>query len=210
MFLNEQESRQLGTMILEPDTQTRIGAFLIGIKRCNSMVLSKFELQPIEWIPYALLHGQLYREMELITLMHHICSWTLNPEVYFRAGVDQLKVYNDLKFSEYVFSPVAADLTFYRYLALSQALYAHLRFLRLLPLDVPLEHKFLVLLRSLEVIHGQQMQGQMQMLRHFPVELSEEERESIVGEESDRVLKMFQEFVRKLLAEEAAAQARTD
>ena len=49
---------------------------------------------------------------------------------------------------------------------------------------------------------GQQTQGEMQMLRHFPVELAQEERERIVGEESDRVLNLFQDFVRELIAED--------
>lgn len=204
MLLDAKDSQRFGEIILHPDTQTRIAGFLIGIKRYNSMVLSKFEWQPVEWIPYALLHGQLYREMELIGLMQHICSWSMNPNVHFKSFTTQLRVYSDLRFSEYLFSPVAADLSFYRYLALSQGLYAHLRFLRLLPLEVPLEHKFLVLLRSLEVIHGQQMQGQMQMLRHFPVDLSEEEREAIVGEESERVLKVFREFVFEILEDAPA------
>lgn len=199
MFLDSEASEKLGRMILEPDTQTRIACFMISIKRYNSMVLSKFEFQPVEWVPYALLHGQLYREMELIGLMQHICSWTLNPEVYLKADQNQRQVYMDLKFSDYLFSPLAADLSFYRYLALSQGLYAHLRFLRLLPLEIPIEHKFLVLLRSLETIHGQQMQGQMQMLRHFPVELDERERERIVGEESKRVIDVFKRFVQELL-----------
>lgn len=199
MFLDKEESERLGKIILEPDTQTRIASFLISIKQSNSLVLSKFEWQPVEWIPFALLHGQLYREMELIGLLQHVCSWTLNPAIYVKAQQTQLQVYSDLKFSDYVFSPAAADLGFYRYLALSQALYAHLRFIRLLPLDIPIEHKFLVLLRSLETIHGQQMQGQIQMLRHFPVELSEDERETIVGEESERVMSVFKGFVHELL-----------
>lgn len=205
MFLDSKDSERFGNIILEPDIQTHIASFLIGIKQYNVLVLSKFELQPVEWIPYALLHGQLYREMELIGLMQHICSWSLNPEVYIAAGRRQLQVYSDLKFSDYVFSPVAADLSFYRYLALSQGLYAHLRILRLLPLEIPLEHKFLVLLRSLETIHGQQMQGQIQMLRHFPVDLSEDEREIIVGEESERVLKVFHKFVLGLLHDDREA-----
>lgn len=138
----------------------------------------------------------------MIGLLQHICSWSPKPQVYFKAGVSQLQVYADLKFSDYLFSQVAAGLSFYRYLALSQGLYAHLRFVRLIPIEVPLEHKFLALMRSLETIHGQQMQGQMQMLRHFPVELSEDERETIVGEESKRVLKVFWKFVRELLAED--------
>lgn len=138
----------------------------------------------------------------MIGLLQHICSWSPKPQVYFKAGVSQLQVYADLKFSDYLFSQVAAGLSFYRYLALSQGLYAHLRFVRPIPIEVPLEHKFLALLRSLETIHGQQMQGQIQMLRHFPVKLSEDERETIVGEESKRVLKVFWKFVRELLAED--------
>lgn len=207
MILDSKGSERLAQIILHPDIQTRIACFMIGIKQANSGVLSKFEQQPVEWIPYALLHGQLYREMELIGLMQHVCSWSFNPAVYAKAGIQQLGIYNDLRFGEYMCSPVAADLSFYRYLALSQGLYAHLRFIRLLPLELPLEHKFLVLLRSLETIHGQQMQGQMQMLRHFPVELSEEERELIVGEESERVMKVFKDFVLDLVEDEIVVPA---
>lgn len=202
MFLDEKESQHFGKIILHPDIQSRIAGFLISIKQYNVGVLSRFEMQPVEWIPYALLHGQLYREMELIGLLQHVCSWSLNPEVYVKNHLMHMKLYNDLHFGDYMLSPVAADLNFYRYLALSQGLYAHLRFLRLLPLEQSLEHKFLVLLHSLETIHGQQMQGEMQMLRHFPVELAQEERERIVGEESDRVLNLFQDFVRELIAED--------
>lgn len=201
MFLNEEQSAQMGRRILEPDTQTRIASFLIGIKQANTLVLSKFEMQPVEWIPYALLHGQLYRELELIGLLRHVCSWSMKPEVYLRAMRAQMDTYIDLKFNDYVFAPAAADVTFYRYLALSEALYAHLRFIRLLPLDIPIEHKFLVLLRSMETIHGQQMQGQIHMLRSFPVPLSEAQREEIVGQESTRVLEVFRRFVLDLLAD---------
>ncbi|OQA35047.1 MAG: hypothetical protein BWY57_00015 [Betaproteobacteria bacterium ADurb.Bin341] len=202
MFLDEKQSKRLGDIILEPKIQTRIASFLIGIKQYNCMVLSKFEWQPVEWIPYALLHGQLYREMELIGLLRHTCSWSLDPGVYVQTSKTQMQVYTDLKFSDYLFTPAEADLTFYRYLALSQGLFAHLRFIRLLPVELPIEHKFLVLLRSLETVHGQQMQGQIQMLRHFPVDLSESARERIVGEESRRVLRVFENFVQELLQEE--------
>lgn len=205
MFLDKEESERLGKIILEPDTQTRIASFLISIKQYNGGVLSRFELQNVDWVPYALMHSELFREMELIGLLQHVCSWSLNPLVYVQAGLRHLDLYRELNFGEYLFSPVAPDLRLYRYLALSQGLYAHLRFLRLLPLDFPLDHKFLVLLRSLENIHGQQMQGQIQMLRNFPVALSEHERERIVGEESERVLQVFRKFVRELLQQEIPA-----
>jgi len=203
MTIDSKDSEKLGGIILQPDTQTRIASFLISIKQQNVAILSRFELQQMEWIPYTLLHGQLFREMELIGLLQRMCEWSTNPAVYLKISETMLRVSSELRFNDYLFAPVAADVNFYRYLALSQALFAYLRFTRVLPLEVPLEHKFLALLRSLETIHGQQMQGQIMMLRNFPIDLTEEERENIVGEESARVLKVFEGFITELVEQKS-------
>jgi len=122
-----------------------------------------------------------------------------NPSVYINAGMANLRHLGDLQFVR--FQPVnfiLDPLCLYRYLALNHALYAQMRFIPLLPLELPLEHQYLAFLRTLETIHGRQMQAQIAMLRQLPVSLSEREREVVVGEESRRVREIFRRFVEEI------------
>jgi hypothetical protein len=86
----------------------------------------------------------------------------------------------------------------YRYLALTHALYAHLRFIPLLPLDMPTSHPYVSFLHTLETLHGREIQTQISMLRNMPLTLSPQERETIVGEESRRVRDVFQRFIEEI------------
>lgn len=198
MIVEPQTSERLGRIILERETQTRIGCFLIGIKQANAAVLSRVEFQPMPWELFSLLHGQLCREIELIGLFQRVTEWSVNPAVYARAAWTNARNLGDLQFIRFLAAPFAMDAGLYRYLGLAHALYAHLRFIPVLPLDVPLEHRFLAFLRSLETIHGREMQAQIALLRKLPVSLSSRERERIVGEESQRVREVFRRFVMEL------------
>lgn len=198
MMIDPQTGERLGRIILKGETQTRISCFLIGIKQANAAVLSRVEFQPMTWEPFALLHGQLCREIELIGLLQRVTEWTMNPAVYTRAAWSNARHIGDLQFIRFLVVPFAMDTGLYRYLALAHALYAHLRFIPLLPLEMALEHPFLTFLQSLEKIHGQQMQAQIALLRKLPVPLSGGERENIVVEESRRVREMFRRFVEEI------------
>jgi hypothetical protein len=198
MIVDPQTGERLGRIILERDTQTRISCFLIGIKQANAAVLSRVEFQPMAWEPFALLHGQLCREIELIGLLQRVTEWSMNPAVYVTAAWSNLRHLSDLQFSRFLVAPFAMGAGVYRYLALSHALFAHLRFVPVLPLDIPLEHRFLAFLRTLETIHGQQLQAQIALLRTLPVPLADGERERIVGEESHRVREVFRRFAEEL------------
>ncbi|HOD34973.1 MAG TPA: hypothetical protein PLR20_04900 [Syntrophales bacterium] len=201
MIVDTKTGDRLGRIILERDTQTRISCFLIGIKQVNVCVLSRIEFQPMAWEPFALLHGQLCRELELIGLLQRVTDWSMNPTVYVRAGLSNMQHLGDLHFIRFLLMPVAMDTQLYRYLALTHALYAHMRFIPLLPLDIPLEHRFLVFLQTLETIHGQQMQAQMTLLQKLPVPLSDEERERIIGEEGRRVREVFRRFAEEIVGD---------
>lgn len=198
MIVDPQASERLGRIILERDTQTRIACFLIGVKQANAAVLSRIEFQPVAWEPYALLHGQLCREIELIGLLQRVVEWSWNPAVYVQAAWSNARLLNDLQFVRFLSTPFGIDTGLYRYLGLAHALYAHLRFIPALPLEVPLEHRFLALLHSLEAIHGREMQAQIALLRKLPVPLSEQEKEDIAGQEGKRVREVFQRFVLEL------------
>lgn len=198
MIVDPQASERLGRIILERDTQTRIACFLIGVKQANAAVLSRVEFQPMAWEPYALLHGQLCREIELIGLLQRVTEWSWSPSVYARAAFSSVQHFNGLQFNRFLAVPFKMDEGLYRYLGLSHALYAHLRFIPLLPLEVPLEHRFLAFLHTLEAIHGREMQAQIALLRKLPVPLSEREKEDIAGQEGRRVREVFQRFVLEL------------
>jgi len=200
MIIDTKTSERLSSIILERDTQTRISCFLIGIKQANAGVLARVEFQPMAWEPFSLLHGQFCREIELIGLLQRVTEWSMNPVLYFETGLSNIGHLCGLQFVRFLLSPFAMDTQLYRYLALTHALYAHLRFIPLLPVDVPLDHRFLAFLRTLETIHGQQMQTQISLLRNLPISLSEEEKEEIVGDESRRVRDVFQRFIMELTA----------
>jgi hypothetical protein len=190
---------RLGRIILEPAIQTRISSFLISIKQVNALILFQIESQQRAWAPYALFHNQLSREVEMIGLLQRVTDWSMNPSVYFNAGISNLRHLCGLQFFRFLPVNLAMDpLCLYRYLALTHALYAHLRFIPLLPLELPLEHQYLAFLRTLETVHGRQMQAQIAMLRQLPVSLSERERETVVGEENRRVREVFQKFVEEI------------
>ena len=198
MTVDLQTGERLGRIILETETQTRISCFLIGIKQANAAVLSRVEFQPMAWEPFALLHGQFCREIELIGLLQRVTEWSMNPAVYARSAWSNVQCINNLQFIRFLMAPVMMGSGLYRYLALTHALYAQLRFIPLLPVEMPLDHRFLAFLRTLETIHGQQMQSQITLLRKLPVSLADEERERIVGEESRRVGEVFQRFVQEI------------
>ena len=200
MIIDTKTSERLRSIILEPEAQTHISCFLIGIKQANAGVLSQVEFRPIAWEPFALLHGQLCREIELIGLLQRVTEWSLNPAVYFQIGLSNIRHLCELQFGRFLLSPFAMNVELYRYLALTHALYANLRFIPLLPIDVALNHRFLAFLRTLETIHGQQMQTQINLLRNIPVPLSDEEKEKIVGVESRLVRDVFRRFIMELTA----------
>jgi hypothetical protein len=198
MTIDPQTSARLGRMILEGETQTRIGCFLIGIKQANAAVLSRVEFQPMAWEPFVLLHGQLCREIELIGLLQRVTEWSANPMVYARAAWSNVQYMNEMQFIRFFMAPFAMGGGLYRYLALTHALYAQLRFIPLLPVEMPLEHRFVSFLHTLETIHGRQIQTQISMLRNMPAALSPGEREATVGEESRRVQDVFHRFITEL------------
>jgi len=195
MIVDSKTGERLGRIILERDTQTRISYFLIGVKQANACVLSRIEFQPIAWEPFALLHGQFCREVELIGLLQRVTDWSMDPTVYVEAGFSNLRHLGGLQFIRFLIAPFAMDAGLYRYLALTHALFAHLRIIPVLPLDIPLEHRFLAFLRTLESIHGQQLQAQIALMRKLPIPISDGEKERIAGEESHRVREVFQRFV---------------
>jgi len=198
MTIDPQTSERLGRIMIERDTQTRIGCFLIAIKQANVAVLSRVEFQPLAWEPFALLHSQLCREIELIGLLPRVMEWSVNPMVYVGAAWSNIQSLSELQFIRFLMAPFTMGNDLYRYLALAHALYAQLRFIPLLPVEMPLDHRFVSFLHTLETIHGRQIQTQIAMLRNMPVALSPEEREAIVGAESRRVQDVFHRFISEL------------
>lgn len=208
MIAEPQTVERLGRTILERDTQTRIGCFLIGVKEANAAVLARVEVQPMPWEAYALLHGQLCRELELIGLLLRVTEWSRSPLVYAGACWATVGYLRELQFTRFLAKPFAIDPSFYRYLGLSHALYSQLRFIRALPLELSLEHPFLAFLRTLETLHGRELQAQIALLRNLPVKLDEQEKEKLLGAESERVKTVFRKLLVDLTEEPLPAAGR--
>jgi hypothetical protein len=204
MIINAHTSELLGRIITETDTQTRISSFLIGVKQANAAVLSRVELQPLKWEAYSLLHSQLCREIELIGLLQRVTTWSMNPFVYFAAAASNMRLVGELQLVRFMGPPFAMDAVLYQYLALSHALYANVRFIPLLPLEVPATHPYVAFLYRLETVHGQLLQSQIALLRHLPVSLSEGEKERIVSGESRKVKDVLRGFVEEITGQPSA------
>jgi hypothetical protein len=130
--------------------------------------------------------------------LQRITQWSSNPADYYKVFLSNFRHLSDLRFTRFMCMPFAMDVSLYRYLALSHALYAQLRFIPLVPLDMPLTHRYVMFLQTLETLHGREIQTQIAMLKNIPVDLSPKERETVVGEESKRVQDVFNRFISEL------------
>jgi hypothetical protein len=150
------------------DEQTRMSLLLLAIKNVNALVLSKVEVLPIDWMPYSLMHGQLYKEMELIGLLQRLTKWSTNPLLYVEGAKLGFKLWNNAGISKYLITTTTTDNKFFEYLALSHCFMTEVRFFPLLPMNIPLTEKYIALLRTIETANEKQMQVQIRFLKGVP------------------------------------------
>ncbi|RFA27231.1 hypothetical protein CAI21_15410 [Alkalilimnicola ehrlichii] len=186
-----------------PDEQTRICLFLQGVKGINATILAKVEFQPFEWLPYKFLHNQCFKEVELSTLLGKSTVWSTNPFVYLDATNLNLSLWQETDAGSYLQGFLQLDRSFYEYLALSQAFMADIRFLPLLPVDMPLDTPFLQTLKEVEEENGRQMQTQMRLLKDLDVGLEQAEKEQIIEKQHKAVNGLFERLLSEITAMEA-------
>ncbi|BCS96391.1 hypothetical protein DSLASN_20230 [Desulfoluna limicola] len=180
---------------LEADTQTRISLFLINLKQANAMQLAKNEFQPMDWLPYTLLHRQYFKEMELLTLLHRSTQWSLNPFTYMDASQISMKFWSRINAYQFMTNGLSQDRSFFEYLALSHAFMAEVRFVPLFSTDYSLENQFYAALYAIENENGRQIQTQIRFLKEMELPLTRNEKEEIVDEKRRVVADLFSELL---------------
>ncbi len=180
---------------LGAETQTRISLFLMSLKQANAMILAKNEYQPMEWLPYTLLHRQYYKEMELATLLHRSTQWSLNPLTYMDASQMNAKFWSSIKAYQFTTGWFSQDRTFFEYLALSHAFMSEVRFVPLFSPDYSLENQFYAALYAIENENGRQIQTQIRFLKDMELPLTRVEKEEIVDEKRRMVAGLFSDLL---------------
>jgi hypothetical protein len=150
------------------DEQTRMSLLLLAIKNANALVLSKVEVMPVEWIPYSLMHSQVYKEMELIGLIQRLTKWSPNPMLYVEGSQLTFKLWKNAGIGKYLLSTGNVDKNFFEYLALSHCFMTEVRFFPLFPMNIPMTEKYIALLRMIETENEKQMQLQIRFLKGAP------------------------------------------
>lgn len=185
--------------VLGADEQTRICLFLQGAKGINATILAKVEFQPLQWLPYKFLHNQYFREMELSTLLAKSTTWSVNPFVYLDATNLNLALWQTTGAGRFVRGVMKLDRLFYEYLAMSHALMAEIRFLPLLPPELPLDTPFLMALKDVEEENGRQIQTQIRLLKDLDCGMERAEREQVVEEQHAIVAGLFDRLLVELV-----------
>ena len=106
-----------------PDQQTRICLFLQLVQTANASILSKIEMQPMQWLPYKSLHNQYYKNVEFLTLLGKATRWSMNPMVYAEATQFNFKFWEKTQINRHLVGFISIDQRFYEYLALKPCLY---------------------------------------------------------------------------------------
>ncbi len=184
------------------ERETRITLFIQAAKMCNVFVLSKIEMQPFAWEPYKYLHRQLFREMELVTLMNKATSWSTNPYVYAEASNLNLKFWQNADIDGYMQGFFMPDENFYRYLALSHALLSEIRIFPILPPTKELNTPFLSSMKEVEEENGRMIQAQIRLLKGMDLPLTYDEKERIIREQRTIVQAAYCDLLESVLQED--------
>jgi len=189
------------THALGADAQTRISLFLTTLKQANAMILMKNEFQPMDWRPFALLHRQYHKEIEMTTLLHKFTQWSANPFLYAEAAQASVAFWSRLNINQYLINFLTQDKNFFEYLAVSHAFMSEVRFVPLFPADQSLDDRFYAALYAIENENGRQIQTQIRFLKEMDLPLTREEKEQIVNTKRQIVGDLFCDLLAAVIRE---------
>ncbi len=192
------------------ERETRIALFIQAAKSYNAFILSKIEMQPFAFEPYRFLHRQLFREMELVTLLNKATSWSTNPYVYAEAANINLKFWQNADIDGYVQGFFMADEHFYRYLALSHALLSEIRILPILPPTRELNTPFLTTIKEIEEENGRMIQAQIRLLKGMELPITHERKEEIIRDQRVIVQAAYCDLLEAVLQEDEEESSAAD
>lgn len=180
------------------DEQTKISHFLINVRQTNAMILSKNEIQPMNWLPYSFLHKQYYKELELASRLQKSTQWSYNPLIYAETTHRNIDFWNKTRAHSFLYGLFAQDRTFFEYLALSHAFMSEFRIIPLLPADYPVNDPFIAALYDAEVENGRQIQIQIRLLKDMELPISRNEKEIIINEKREIVAGLFENLLQSV------------
>lgn len=189
--IKEAAAGYFATHPLGEEIQTRISLFLLNIKQINAMILARNELLPVDWPAYTVFHRQYYREMELATLLQRSTCWSLNPFLYAEGARANMVFWARTEAQRYMMPFINRDRFFFEYLALSHAFMAEVRLIPLFSPDHSFEDPFYAALYAVENENGRQIQTQVRFLKDMELDLSRQEKETIVNEKRQVVTELF-------------------
>lgn len=144
-----------------PRQQTRVAAFLISAHGALARQLTFALPQQIKAGWQAELNAQLYREVEIVSLMMRATSWIVDPELLIlSASWEAAWLPRPLPGISDKTLALTIDIA-----ALGHAVHGAIRPAALLPDRVPAEDSFVVALRRIEFESGRLMQAQIIFLK---------------------------------------------
>jgi hypothetical protein len=179
----------------DSDTQTRIALFVGTVKSMNALLLCGAELLPATSAAYPFMHGQLYRESELTSLLMRVTQWSSNPVVYWQGAALAAPLWREWWRIQGPLGTIIDRDAAYRGVAFGHALLARVRLAPLMPEGVDELDAFVVALRRVEQESGRMIQAQIRLLKDAPVAIEQPERERIVEEEQAVVNAAFEHFI---------------
>lgn len=180
------------------DQQTKISHFLINVRHTNAMILSKNEIQPMNWLPYSFLHKQYYKELELASRLQKSTNWSYNLLIYAEAAQRNIDFWNKTGAHCFLMGFFSMDRTFFEYLALSHAFMSEIRIIPLFPADYPVNDPFMAALYDAEVENGRQIQIQIRLLKDMELPISRNEKETIINEKREIVAGLFENLLQSV------------
>lgn len=183
-----------------PEHETLISLFLSGVKSANVLILSKVELQQLDWSVYKYMHGQYFKDSQLYSLLGKATNWSLNPLIYWKGNGLIYELWRKANLYNYISGFFEKDKKFFRYLSLSHAFKAEVRFIPLFPASKKLDTPFLNTLYDIEIENGKEIQTQVALLKNMNIaDFTIEDKESIVREQRNIVAELYTEMLEKLI-----------
>jgi len=176
--------------------ETLMALLLGGVKAANVMILARTELLPLHWKAYRHLHGQLFTDSELYSLLSRATRWVCQPDLYLKAVALNLNLWSKANLSAYLSGFFEKDRKFFRYLALSHAFQSEVRLISLLPPALPLDTPFLETLHEIEIQNGREIQTQIALFTGLEVPgMTLKEKEEEVARQRETVAGHFCDFL---------------
>lgn len=182
-----------------PELQTRISAFVTAAKNANALFLGMFELAPgLSGASYQLLHAQLFRELEHLTLLARVTRWRAVPSLYGQALKLAGPLWKHVPRARVLRRPRLDERSAFAGFAFGHALLSDVRLSPIIPAQADPADPYAAALRYIDQDNGRMLQAQIRALKSGFQNLRIDEKEAIVAEKREAVGAAFGQFMQWL------------